>query len=132
LAAFPGYVFFNGKWRVPKLLAELLGCFFLSFRDFPAVDHDIMLIRTAIDLDGAEGEIVKLHRRLLGKWSGALLRGNGGKRGPALLDVLAAAVRALHLTFFVIHERQNLVEEFIAVRAEEFVVGHRDLHNSEG
>src|SRR6266851_1017839 len=26
-------------------------------------------------------------------WSGALFRGDGGKRGPALLDVLAAAVR---------------------------------------
>ena len=45
---------------------------------------------------------------------------------------VATAVRTLHLAFFVIHERQNLVEEFIAVRAEEFVVGHRDLHNSEG
>src|SRR6266849_479807 len=56
------------------------------------------------------------------QFSGALLRGDGGKRGPALLDVLAAAVRALHLVFFVIHERQNLVEEFIAVRAEEFVL----------
>src|SRR5260370_25975399 len=66
------------------------------------------------------------------QFSGALLRRDRGKRGPALLDVLAAAVRALQLAFFVIHERQNLVEEFIAIRAEEFGVGHRDLHNSEG
>src|SRR5439155_2595346 len=65
-------------------------------------------------------------------WSGALLRGDGGKRGPALLDVLAAAVRALHLAFFVFRERQNLVKEFLAVTAEEFVVGHTDLHNTEG
>src|SRR5713101_1108111 len=57
-------------------------------------------------------------------WSGALLRGDGGKRRPALLDVLAVAMRALHLAFFVIHERQNFVEEFVAVTAEEFVVGH--------
>ena len=49
----------------------------------------------------------------------------------ALLDVLAVAVRALHLTFFVIHERQNLVEEFLAVTAEEFVVRHTHLHSAE-
>jgi hypothetical protein len=48
-----------------------------------------------------------------------------------LLDVSAVAVRALHLAFFVIHERQNLVEEFLAVTAEEFVVGHTDLHSAE-
>jgi hypothetical protein len=64
-------------------------------------------------------------------WSGALLGGDGGKRGPALLDVVAAAVRALHLTLFVFHEGQNLVEEFLAVTAEEFVVGHTDLHSFE-
>jgi hypothetical protein len=40
-------------------------------------------------------------------------------------------VRALHLAFFVIHEGQNLVEEFLAVTAEEFVVGHTDLHSFE-
>jgi hypothetical protein len=40
-------------------------------------------------------------------------------------------VRALHLAFFVIHERQNLLEEFLAVTAEEFVVGHTDLHSFE-
>jgi hypothetical protein len=65
------------------------------------------------------------------QFSGALLRGDGGKCGPALLDVLAVAVRALHLTFFVIHERQNLVEEFLAVTAEEFVVRHTHLHSAE-
>src|SRR6266849_2318851 len=72
LAAFPGYVLFNGKRGVPKLLAKLLGCFFLALRDLPTGDHHIMFIRTAIDLDGAEGEIVKLHRRLLGKCGQAL------------------------------------------------------------
>jgi hypothetical protein len=36
-------------------------------------------------------------------------------------------VRALHLAFFVIHERQNSVEEFLAVTAEEFIVGHGNL-----
>jgi hypothetical protein len=37
LAAFPRYVFFNGKWRVPKLVAELLGYFSLAFGDLAAV-----------------------------------------------------------------------------------------------
>src|SRR5438128_1721680 len=57
-------------------------------------------------------------------WSGALLRSDWGKRGPALLNVLGATVWTLHLAFFIIHERQSLVEEFLAVTAEEFVVGH--------
>jgi len=48
-----------------------------------------------------------------------------------LLDVIATAVRALHLAFFVIQEGQNLVEEFGAVTAEEFVVGHTDLPHFE-
>lgn len=51
--------------EVPKLLAELLGRLFLAPVDLPVVDHDIMFIRAAIDLDGAEGEIVKLHRASL-------------------------------------------------------------------
>jgi hypothetical protein len=65
-------------------------------------------------------------------WSGALLRGDSGKCGPALLDVLAVAVRALHLALFVIRKGQNLVEKFLAGVAEEFVVGHTDLHSAEG
>src|SRR5437879_2835267 len=64
-------------------------------------------------------------------WSGSLLRGDSGKRGPSLLDVLAAGVRTLHLAFVVIHGGQNFVEEFRAVTAEEFVVGHTDLHSFE-
>jgi hypothetical protein len=56
-----------------------------------------MFIRAAIDLDGAEKEIVKLIVPPWKMWSGALPRGNGGKRGPALLDVLAGAVRTGNL-----------------------------------
>jgi hypothetical protein len=36
-------------------------------------------------------------------------------------------VRAQNLAFFVVHKRQNLVEEFLALLAKEFVVGHADL-----
>ena len=61
--------------------------------------------------------------------SGALLRRNSGEDRPALLDFLTAAVRAQNLAFFVVHQRQNFVEEFLAFLAEEFLVGHADLHN---
>ena len=59
--------------------------------------------------------------------SGALFGGEGGEGRPALLDFLTAAVWAQHLAFFVVHKRQNLVEEFLAFLAEEFVVRHADL-----
>src|SRR6266480_4241444 len=59
----------------------------------------------------------------------ALFGGDSGEGRPALLDSLTAAVRAQNLAFFVIHKRQNLVEEFLAFLAEEFVVGHADLQN---
>src|SRR5438067_158804 len=61
-------------------------------------------------------------------WSGALLRSDGGKRGPALLDVLAAAVRAGNLFILMSGNGQSLQKGFLAVTAEEFVVGHTDLH----
>jgi hypothetical protein len=73
-----------------------------------ALDHDVMFMRAAIDLDGAEGEIIKLHRRLLGKCgqaSGALLRSDGGKRGPALLNVMAVTVWADNPAFLIVDER---------------------------
>jgi len=59
----------------------------------------------------------------------ALLGRDGGEGRPALLDSLAAAVWAENLAFFVVHKRQNFVEEFLAFVAEEFVVGHVELHN---
>ena len=59
--------------------------------------------------------------------SGALLRRNSGEGRPALLDFLTAAAWAQNFTFFVFHQRQNLVEEFLAFLAEELVVGHADL-----
>ena len=59
----------------------------------------------------------------------ALFGGDSGEGRPALLDSLAAAEWAEHLAFFVVHKRQNFVEESLAFLAEEFVVGHVDLHN---
>ena len=73
---------------MPELLEASLGRFFLAFGDLPAVDHDVMFIRAASDLDGAEGEIVKLHTLLVGKCCH-----DSGKSGPALLEIFAATVR---------------------------------------
>jgi hypothetical protein len=60
----------------------------------------------------------------LGMCSRALLRGDGVEGRPALLDVLAPAVRAEDLPLLVVDEGQDLGEEFFAIVAEEFVMGH--------
>ena len=56
--------------------------------------------------------------------SGALLRSDGGEGGPALLDSLAAAVRADDFAFLILGKRQHLREAFLAIVAGKFVVGH--------
>jgi hypothetical protein len=60
----------------------------------------------------------------LGMCSRALLRRDGVEGRPALLDVLAPAVRAEDLPLLVVDEGQDLGEEFFAIVAEEFVMGH--------
>ncbi len=56
--------------------------------------------------------------------SGALLRRNGVEGGPALLDFLAAAMRAEDFPFFAVDKGQDLGEEFLAIVAKEFVACH--------
>jgi hypothetical protein len=63
--------------------------------------------------------------------SSALPRRDSGEGGPTLLDVLAAAVRADYISFLVIDERNNLVEDPLAVEAKEFAVGHTNLSSQE-
>ena len=63
--------------------------------------------------------------------SGALLRGDRGKGGPALFDVLAAAVRTGDLFLLMPSNGQSLQKSSLAVTAREFVVGHTDLHSAE-
>ena len=46
------------------------------------------------------------------------------KGGPALLDFLAAAFRAHDAALLIVDERYDLREQFLAVRAEEFVLRH--------
>jgi len=50
-----------------------------------------------------------------------------GEQGRAPLHIFAAAVRAQNFTFLIATERENLIEEFLAILTEEFVVGHGDL-----
>jgi hypothetical protein len=59
--------------------------------------------------------------------SGALLRCDGAEDRPALLDFLAAAVRAEDLTLLVVDEGQDLGEVFLAIVAEKLVMGHANL-----
>ncbi|HEV2731597.1 MAG TPA: hypothetical protein VGV15_16315 [Terriglobales bacterium] len=59
-----------------------------------------------------------MHIRLLGRWLHALF-GWESVEGPTLLDVFAAAMRALHFAFLVVDEGKNLVKEFLAILAEE-------------
>jgi hypothetical protein len=68
-----------------------------------------------------------MHRNLSGSGSGTLLRRDDGKGGPALLDLLAAAVRAEDFSLFVVDEGQDLREGFLAIVAEEFVMWHTNL-----
>jgi hypothetical protein len=111
-----------------ELLAEPLGRFFLAFANFAAIKDDIVLVHGAVNLDGAEREFVETHTRTpCTLASRALLRRDDGKGGPALLDFLAAAVRADDLSVFVVDEGQDSGEEFFAIVAEKFVMGHTDL-----
>ncbi len=61
LTAFPGYVFPSGQRRVAKLFAKVLGWFFLALADLTTIDHNIVLARSAVNLNGAEGRLFKAH-----------------------------------------------------------------------
>jgi len=52
--ASPGNFFPGRKRRVAELFAELLGRSFLAFSHFAAVDHHIMRVALALDLDLAK------------------------------------------------------------------------------
>ncbi len=52
--ASPGNFFPGRNRRVAELFAELLGRSFLAFSHFAAVDHHIMRVALALDLDLAK------------------------------------------------------------------------------
>jgi len=91
---------------------------------------------TAIDLEGTKREIVEVHVRLrsasVSFWSGTFLGGYDGEGGPALLEILSAAVRAGDAFLAMLGNGQSLRKSFLAVTAEEFVEGHTDLHRAQG
>jgi hypothetical protein len=69
LPAFPGYFFLDGQRRVSELLAEFLGGFLFALADFATINYDIVLLRAAFDLDGAERKFVETHTRTpFGTW----------------------------------------------------------------
>ena len=65
--AFPRYVLLDRKGRVSEVVSEFFGWLFLAFADLPVVDHDIVFIDAAVDLERTEGEFVEAHRCLLGR-----------------------------------------------------------------
>jgi hypothetical protein len=98
---------------------------FLPLADFTTINYDIVLLGTAVDLNGAEREFVEMHMRTpCTLISCALFGCDSGERGPALLDVLAATMRTLNFASLVFDEGKNLVEEFLAIVAQKFVVRH--------
>src|SRR5260370_20267244 len=54
--AFPGYLFFDGQVRMPKLVTESPGRCLLAFADFSAVDHHVLVVRAAADSERAPKE----------------------------------------------------------------------------
>ena len=52
--ALPGYLLFNGNWRMSEGCTGLLGRPLLAFADFTAVDHHIVLMSGPVNADRAE------------------------------------------------------------------------------
>jgi len=128
LVAFPGYLFFDGQGRMPKLVTESLGRRLVAFANLTAVDHHVLLVRAAVDSEGTEGKFVEVHARLLVLLcSGALLRGDGREGRPALFYLVTAAVRAGSLFRVMLRDGQNRQEGFLAGVADELIMGHTDL-----
>ena len=72
----------------------------------------------------AQGEFVEVHMRLRTLPSGALLRGDGREGGPALLNLVTAAVRARSLFRVMLCDGQSLQECFLA---DELIMGQTNL-----
>jgi hypothetical protein len=54
----------SGVW--PNSSRNFFGGFLLALADLPAIDHNVVLVGTAVDLDGAEREFVEM--RTLTPW----------------------------------------------------------------
>src|SRR2546430_11956838 len=84
--AFPGYVLLDRQGCVSEVVPEFFRWPFLAFADLPMVDHDIVFIGAAVDLERTEGQFVEAHRCLLGRgvtrsfWSGSRSRPTSAAR----------------------------------------------------
>ena len=107
LMASPGDFLFYRKRRVAEPISKFLRRLFLALADFAAINDDIMFVRAAVDLDGAEREFVDADTRTPVTPSGAFLRRDCVEGGPALLDFLAAAVRTEDLPLLVVDKGQD-------------------------
>ena len=47
-----------------KVVTEFLGRLFFTFTNLPTIDDHIVVVRAAVDLEGAKGETVEAHVRL--------------------------------------------------------------------
>src|SRR5439155_21238581 len=59
--AFPRYLLLHGQWRVSEGVAEFFRRLFLALVDLAAIDHHVVFVGAAIDLDGAERETIDAH-----------------------------------------------------------------------
>jgi hypothetical protein len=76
-----------------------------------------------LNADTAEGKVIDVHNISSGVRSRALLGGDGGENGPALLHFSAAAMWAGDVSFLVVSQLQDLPERFLTFTAVEFVGG---------
>src|SRR5215469_2721009 len=51
---FPGYLLVYGYRRMSELISELLGRLFLALANFTTINHDVVFIRDAINLNGTK------------------------------------------------------------------------------
>src|SRR6266568_7030484 len=66
--AFPRYVLLDRQGRVSEVVPEFFRWPFLAFADLPMVDHDVVFVGAAVDLEGTEGEFLEAHTCLAGKY----------------------------------------------------------------
>jgi len=55
---------FDREWRMPEIVAELFGRFFLPLANATAIDGYIVIVRDAANPNGSEGEVLELHSGL--------------------------------------------------------------------
>lgn len=125
--AFPGDVLLYRKRRVSEIVAKAFAGRFPAFANLPSVDQDIVVIGVAVNRERAKRKIGE--RLRWGTRSSGVLEHVARELRPALLNLLAAAMRADDVRFLVVSENEFefLQKGFLARTAVVIVVGHTDL-----